>query len=309
MPVARLGRPLLHDCRPAGRRAHAHGLRLTTPPAIAPRPQNRVRVDNTPPDPVQPIVAGGEAWRSTNDFDLRWSNPPGQHAPIVAANWEACAEGVCQGGREGGDNVRGIQNLSVRNPGDHIARVWLEDAAGNSRQASAIAAVHLRYDPVDPSLSFEPDDPADPLRIAVTASDRHSGVASGEIEMRREGTQAWHGLETRREEGSLVAYVDDERFGNGVYEFRAHATDRAGQRFVDRPAGRRRRDPPPPGSRRHAPARRSSQGQDPQARHPTGRPPADRQAQGGHAVTASDRPARQVGSPPREAAQRGRSTA
>ena len=96
------------------------------------------------------------------------------------------------------------------------------------RQASAIAAVRLRYDPVDPSLSFEPDDPADPLRIAVTASDRHSGVASGEIEMRREGTQAWHGLETRREEGRLVAYVDDERFGNGVYEFRAHATDRAG---------------------------------------------------------------------------------
>ena len=40
----------------------------------------------------------------------------------------------------------------------------------------------------------------------------------------RRGTDSTHVGRT----GSLVAYVDDERFGNGVYEFRAHATDRAG---------------------------------------------------------------------------------
>ena len=42
------------------------------------------------------------------------------------------------------------------------------------------------------------------------------------------GTSAWHGIDTKLTSPGLVAYVDDERFRNGVYEFRAHATDRAG---------------------------------------------------------------------------------
>ncbi len=86
----------------------------------------------------------------------------------------------------------------------------------------------MRYDPIAPSVTFEPPDPSDPLRVAITASDRHSGVVSGEIEIRRVGTSAWHGIDTKLSSPGLVAYVDDERFRNGVYEFRAHATDRAG---------------------------------------------------------------------------------
>ena len=86
----------------------------------------------------------------------------------------------------------------------------------------------MRYDPIAPSVTFEPPDPSDPLRVAITASDKHSGVGSGEIEIRRVGTSAWHGIDTKLSSPGLVAYVDDERFRNGVYEFRAHATDRAG---------------------------------------------------------------------------------
>jgi hypothetical protein len=58
--------------------------------------------------------------------------------------------------------------------------------------------------------------------------DRHSGVAAGEIEMRAFDATTWHGLATEREGSLLVAHVDDERFRNGAYEFRARAVDHAG---------------------------------------------------------------------------------
>lgn len=187
-----------------------------------------VRVDNTPPDPVAPSLMGGEGWRTTNDFGMSWVNSTGQHAPITAAGWELCSEGRCVEGSRQESGIEEIRNLAVPRPGDHTARIWLEDAAGNSRREAAIAAVHMRFDPVAPGLTFESPDPADPLRVGVLASDQHSGVADGDIEIRRAGTNAWHGLDTRLEDGRLVAYVDDERFRRGTYEFRAHVVDHAG---------------------------------------------------------------------------------
>ncbi len=86
----------------------------------------------------------------------------------------------------------------------------------------------LRFDPEPPDLTFQPTDITDPLRVAVNAVDRHSGVAHGEIEMRSSGTSAWHGLATQQQGSLLVANVDDERFRRGTYEFRAHAVDHAG---------------------------------------------------------------------------------
>ena len=46
--------------------------------------------------------------------------------------------------------------------------------------------------------------------------------------MRAAGASTWHGLATAREGSQLIAHVDDERFRNGAYEFRAHAVDQAG---------------------------------------------------------------------------------
>ena len=46
--------------------------------------------------------------------------------------------------------------------------------------------------------------------------------------MRAAGASTWHGLATAREGSQLIAHVDDERFRNGAYEFRAHAVDHAG---------------------------------------------------------------------------------
>jgi 5-hydroxyisourate hydrolase-like protein (transthyretin family) len=112
--------------------------------------------------------------------------------------------------------------------GDFTLHVWLEDSAGNQREAGAVASVPLRFDPDPPEVGFLAPDATDPLRVALKATDRHSGLASGEIEMRAIGTRTWHGLRTERQGSQLVAHVDDERFTKGTYEFRGHAVDRAG---------------------------------------------------------------------------------
>jgi len=91
-----------------------------------------------------------------------------------------------------------------------------------------VVSAPIRFDPEPPDLAFVAPDPADPLKVVVNASDRHSGMAGGEIEMRESGTATWHGLPTRLESSQLVAYVDDERFRRGAYEFRARGEDNAG---------------------------------------------------------------------------------
>jgi hypothetical protein len=189
-----------------------------------------VYVDNHPPDPVLPEVFGGTGWRRTNGFAVSWSNPPSAAAPITRAHWKLCRpDGSCPSrGAQVGEGVHELPQLLAPTPGDFRLFVWLEDAAGNQREANAAVSVPIRFDPEPPDLAFQPLDPADPLRVVVNASDRHSGVAQGEIEMRETGTQTWHALPTKLEGSQLVSYVDDERFRRGSYEFRARAEDHAG---------------------------------------------------------------------------------
>jgi hypothetical protein len=189
-----------------------------------------VFVDNTPPDPVVPQILGGTGWRRVNGFAVSWTNPPNMASPITRAHWKLCrADGSCpSSGEQVGDGVHELPRLLAPAPGDYRLFVWLEDAAGNQREATAAVGVPVRFDPEPPELVFVAPDPADPLRVVVNASDQHSGLANGEIEMRQIGTDTWHGLPTKLEGSQLVAYVDDERFRRGSYEFRAHAQDHAG---------------------------------------------------------------------------------
>jgi hypothetical protein len=125
-------------------------------------------------------------------------------------------------------NISELPRLLAPTPGDFRLFVWLEDAAGNQREANAAVSVPVRWDPEPPELAFLAPDPADPLRVGVRAIDRHSGMAQGEIEMRATGAETWHGLRTEVQGSELVAYVDDERFRRGSYEFRARGEDNAG---------------------------------------------------------------------------------
>src|SRR5688572_1987786 len=189
-----------------------------------------VLVDNTAPDPVIPEIAGGIGWRRTNGFSVSWRNPPNTGAPIIRAHWKLCRpDGGCPSkGDQAGQAVQSLPKVFAPAPGEYLFSVWLEDAAGNQREANAAVSVPFRWDPEPPELAFLAPDPADPLRVVVRASDRHSGVANGDIEMRASGAGTWHGLPTELQGAELVAYVDDERFRRGAYEFRARAADQAG---------------------------------------------------------------------------------
>jgi hypothetical protein len=190
-----------------------------------------IRVDNrAPPQPQEVAVEGGEGWRSRNGFRLTWRNPADPDgSPLTGANYLICPAG-------GGDCLGGAQdladpgsaNIRVPEAGEYVARVWLRDAAGNEDQRTAGPSVVLRFDDEAPDLAFDDVDAADPTRVSVRTSDRVSGVARGEVELRRLGLAAWHPLGTQLQGDRLVAHVDDETLPDGTYEFRARAVDRAG---------------------------------------------------------------------------------
>jgi hypothetical protein len=188
-----------------------------------------VRVDNQPPERIRPSLDGGEGWRNQNLFRIRWSNPSQPYAPIVRARYRICHAGSCTYHHVDGVNVEELPPIALGEPGEHTVQLWLEDEAGNqSFDLSASDPVHLRLDQEAPRLAFEAPDPANPLRVAVSVEDRHSGLDSGEIEIRRRGGDGWHTLPTARDGERLVGHLDYERVVSGGYELRARARDRAG---------------------------------------------------------------------------------
>lgn len=111
-------------------------------------------VDNHAPDnPTAVTVAGGEStWHNTNSFDISWTNPGGQMAPIARAHYvlyDSTGNAVASGNR-GGSGITSISGLHVPSQGDYTVKVYLEDAAGNANSATASDPVHLKYDDLAP---------------------------------------------------------------------------------------------------------------------------------------------------------------
>jgi hypothetical protein len=190
-----------------------------------------IRVDNTPPPRVNAHAEGGEGWRTTNGFDIRWPGPGGQAAPVTAAHYRLCSVGAnprCEAGSRSGVAIDRLAGVAVPGAGDYELRVWLEDEAGNSDSALASDPVHLRFDDRPPNAAFEPLDDGDPLKIDVQASDADSGIATGTIELRRAGWRQWRTLPTTVAGGRLTTRIDDLELPDDRYELRASVRDRAG---------------------------------------------------------------------------------
>src|SRR6185436_16490899 len=155
---------------------------------------HEIHVDNhAPAKPSTLAVDGGEGWRRVNDFAARWSNPPGQAAPIARARYLLCLGTSCTGASREGDDVSSL-GLQVPAPGEYTLRVWLEDAAGNHDPDRATDPVTLRFDDEPPVAAFESPDPDDPLAVTAVVSDRGAGVTAGSIEARRTGESVWRDL-------------------------------------------------------------------------------------------------------------------
>lgn len=191
-----------------------------------------IRVDNSPPDPPKGLsLEGASGWRSTNDFTLRWTvSSPVAGSQVAAAEWELCpVEGTtCTRGSRPGRNIAALEHFKVPAPGAYDLKLWLRDEAGNEDRRLAAAPVRLQYDDASPEVVFEPLSSEDPTLLSARTTDKGSGVAGGSIEMRRVGSPTWLALPTTLESGRLLARIDDERLGDGVFELRARAADHAG---------------------------------------------------------------------------------
>jgi hypothetical protein len=191
--------------------------------------------NNAPGHPVGLAVVGGEAWRGVNDFAVGWESPDqGSGSPVVGAYWRVGSPpgSPTDGTRIAGEGVSKVDGIRVPGDGDWVIEVWLEDAAGNVYQRNA-ASAHLRLDTTPPSLAFsDARNEHDPAEVRVDASDASSGVAGGQVDIRRQGTAEWHPLETQREGTDLVARIPDDRLERGTYELQATGWDAVGNRAV-----------------------------------------------------------------------------
>jgi len=189
-----------------------------------------VRIDNTAPGAVHVVLEGGAGWRNQNGFDLLWSNPSeGDRAPIVASHYRLCPAGGggCVNDSRSGTGIMGLDAVPVPAPGEWQLRMWRQDAAGNQEPANASVPVVLRFDPEPPQLGFEETPATDPTLVAVQVTDKFSGLASGQIELSREGSGTWQVLTTQQHGSRLLARIDDARLPAGNYLLRATARDQA----------------------------------------------------------------------------------
>jgi len=112
------------------------------------------RVDNEAPAAPQGLeVAGGQGWHRDNDFDLSWTNPVQQHAPIAAATVKVTGPGGFESTATAtGADISAIEGVTVPAVGAYRAQVFLRDAAGNESRLSA-AGADLRFDDTVPNGS------------------------------------------------------------------------------------------------------------------------------------------------------------
>jgi len=115
-------------------------------------------VDNTAPAaPNGLTVAGGEGYRTTNRYDVSWSAPGGQIAPIAKARYRICRAGTteCQPEQLSDSAAEFLSGITLPGAGEWTLSVWLEDGAGNTASANAATAT-LRLGAIAPVTQDAP---------------------------------------------------------------------------------------------------------------------------------------------------------
>ncbi len=208
-----------------------------------------IAVDNNPPAAPHGLAAvGGEGWRRSSNFELRWQNPnQGVASPIGAARLRIIGPDGYDSGvvPVEGHGIAALPGIALPRAGVYRAAVWLRDQAGNETAGNSASAV-MRLDDVPPQAGFRGfDRPETPETIRAQVADPHSGVISGAIYYRPAGGGEWVELPTRLEavaggeaagaraagglgEGALVARFPSDAVESGLYEFQVRARDAAG---------------------------------------------------------------------------------
>jgi hypothetical protein len=201
-------------------------------------PDQTIGIDNNPPaHPRNLTLAGGDAWRRVDDFDLSWANPDqGPASPIWGAFWRITGPAGYDTGVQfaPGLGIAAIPDRFVPAPGVYSLHLWLRDEAGNDAPASALE-VPLRFDDVPPGVAFAASESPDiPDQIRASVSDVHSGPATGTISYRRLNASDWTELPTKLQiedgagKATLLARTPD--LAPGTYVFQVEAVDGAGNK-------------------------------------------------------------------------------
>ena len=101
---------------------------------------------------------------------------------------------------------------------------WNNAVDPQGEHNSSTSTIAVRIDESPPSMSFEPENPADPTGMVVDTSDSESGVAGGSIELAPAGTKEWTSLSTSFDGSHLMAHFDDAGLA-GVWQLSARACD------------------------------------------------------------------------------------
>jgi hypothetical protein len=97
----------------------------------------QITVDNTAPTAPSALTATAVAAGSAT-FDIAWTNPTGETAPISGAAYEMCPAGSATGcSQPAPADGTAATRVTVPGPGTWIISVWLTDAAGNTNPANA----------------------------------------------------------------------------------------------------------------------------------------------------------------------------
>ncbi len=180
------------------------------------------RFDATPPLPPFGLQASPSGWQSTNDFTLRWTNPPDTSGIAgVYYRFTTPPTHPADGILVQGEDISVLEHIRVPGEGVFDIYIWLLDAAGNADHARANSLPHaFRYDATPPSVTPNIVGPlgehgwyVGPITVTFTAVDVLSGVA---------------GVRYRLGAGNWVSDTHLALSADGLYTVTYEATDKAG---------------------------------------------------------------------------------
>jgi hypothetical protein len=195
-----------------------------------------IDVDKTPPTMSDGGAPDPEAWQSHSvTVTVKGADQPGLSGMGASPDSDV-HDGAYMSYRVDRGAAQlvpgGTAQIPVGGDGDHTVAYQAHDFAGNP---SIERSQRVRVDTTAPSpVVFEAQIPGDPRRLIVAAADKTSGLGSGVIEMRKQGTAAWQALPTARlGDSEYTTYLDDTTLDpNAKYEFRARVKDVAGNEGV-----------------------------------------------------------------------------
>ena len=148
--------------------------RATLAPSATTSASTTTRRPSPAPSRWRAAPAGGTA----NDFVVRWSNPPGQVAPIARARYRLCDAGACTDGEPGRQQPR-FAAASGSRRGRVCAASVARGCRGQprSRPGERSGAPALRRRGAGRHLRGIR--PANPLTVVAAVADRGAGVVAG----------------------------------------------------------------------------------------------------------------------------------